>query len=183
MSKKTLLNLGLTGPISCGKGTAAEYLEKKYKFKSIKMSDFLRALARKEKVPPTRPNLENLQKKYPFGYIADRAVQKARDYNKKGFSVVVDGIRRPNQATAIKRGLKAKLILIGADQKVRFERAKRRRRKGFETTLKTFKTMEEKENKFFNMKKTFSMADYKVDNSKDKKPLQKQLDALIKKLR
>jgi len=178
--KKT--NLGVFGRAGCGKGIASEYLEKKYNYKIINLGNIVRALAKKEKLRPTRENLEKLQAKYSKRYHEDFVIEHALEKAKRNGAVILDGIRKPIQAKLAKQRLKARLILVDASPKVRFERMKLRRRAGFSKTLEEFKKVEAKENKIFRLDKTFSLADYKVDNSKDKKWLYHQLDKIIKKI-
>jgi len=177
-------NLGILGPAGSGKGIAAKYLAKKYGYTIISMGNIVRDLARKEHLSPKRENLEKLQakysKKYGKDFVIGKALEKAKNSKKP---VILDGIRKPIQAEKAKKELKAKLILINAKPEIRFERMKIRRRKDFPKTLKEFSKIEEKENKVFNLKKTFSMVDFKADNSNGKAYLFKQLDAIMKKIR
>ena len=180
-----MTNLGLMGPAGSGKGFAAKHIAKKYGYKIINLGDIVRSLARKEHVKPSRENLERLQakfsKKYGKDFVIGHALEKASAI--KG-PVLIDGIRKPIQAKLTKEKLKAKLILVDAEPEIRFERMKERRRKsGFSKTIGEFKKLEEKENKVFNLKKTFSMADYRVDNSNGEKYLFSQLDKIMEKLR
>ena len=62
--KNKLPTLGLMGKMGSGKGYASKYLAKKYGYKIIGMGNIVRAVARKERMKPTRENLESLQKKY-----------------------------------------------------------------------------------------------------------------------
>jgi len=174
-------NLGLMGPAGSGKGFAAKYIAKKYNYHIINLGNIVRSLARKEHVTPSRENLEKLQAKFSGKYGKDfvigHALEKAPAI--KG-NILIDGIRKPIQAKLAKQKLKAKLILVDAKPEIRFERMKERRRKsGFSKTIGEFKKLEERENKVFNLKKTFSMADYKVDNSNGEKYLFNQLDKIM----
>ena len=47
---KKRLFIGVTGTIASGKGTIADYIEKKYGLKQITMSNFLRHIDRKNVV-------------------------------------------------------------------------------------------------------------------------------------
>jgi len=177
-------NLGILGPAGSGKGIAADYISRKYHYKLINLGNIVRALARKEKIKPTRANLEKLQLKYSkiYGkdFVIGRALEKAKKINKP---VILDGIRKPVQARLAKQKLKAKLILVNADPRLRFERMKKRRRTGFARNLKEFLEQEKKEERFFNLKKTFSMVDYKADNSNGMRFLFKQIDEIMKKIK
>lgn len=175
-------NIGILGPAGGGKGTAAYFFVKKYKYKSITMSDTLRAIARKKKIKPTRKNLEKIQgdyrKRYGEGFVAEEALKKVKG-NKP---YILDGLRTNADLRLIKNRLKAKIILVNAPPEIRFRRLKKRKRTGFPKTIKDFKKMEANENKIFNLKKVFKNADYTVSNNKGKKELYTSLSKLIPRL-
>lgn len=176
-------NIGILGPAGSGKGTAADFFVKKHKYKSITMSDSLRAIARKKKIKPTRENLEKIQreyrKKYGEDFVARESLKKVKGKN----HYVLDGLRTLADIRLIKNKLKAKIILVTASPEARFQRLKKRKRTGFPKTIKDFKKMEAHENKIFNFKKVFKHADYKVSNSKNKKELYRSLSRLTLRLR
>ena len=177
-------NLGILGPAGSGKGIAARYIAKKYNYKIINLGNIVRALAKKEHFSPKRENLEKLQAKYSKKYGKDFVIGKALEKAKQSrMPVILDGIRKPIQAEKAKKELKATLILVDAKPEIRFERMKIRRRKDFPKTLKEFNRIEAKENKVFNLKRTFSMVDFRADNSNGKAYLFKQLDAIMHKIR
>ncbi len=176
-------NLGIFGPAGSGKDIASKYLAKKYNYYTINQGNIVRALARKEKIKPTRENLERLQEKYSKklgrDYVAFAVEKKLRSLRKPA---ILEGIRKPVQAREAKNKFGAKLILVDASPRIRFERMKKRRRSDFSKTFEDFLKVEGKEEKVFGLKKTFAYADFKVDNSKDKKHLFAQLDKVMKKI-
>ncbi len=176
-------NVGILGPAGSGKGTAAGFFSKKLKYKSITMSDVLRVIARKKKIPPTRANLEKIQseyrKKYGNDFVAKETIKKIKG---KG-PFVLDGLRTGADIKLIKKKMGAKIILVNAPPKIRFKRLKKRRRTGFPKTLKEFQKMEAREDKEFKFKQRFKSADYKVGNAKTKKELYLQLNKLLPKLK
>jgi|GEM_PF-493623 len=179
-----LPNIGILGPIGSGKGTAARYLTKKYKYKIINMGNIVRAIARKEHIKPIRKNLEKLQikysKKYGKDFVIGKAIEKANLSRKP---VILDGIRKPIQARLAKQKLKAKLILVDASPEIRFKRLKKRRRAGFSKTFQEFKKIDSAENKIFAFSKTKKYADYFIYNDKGERYLYKELSLLMKKLK
>ena len=176
-------NLGIFGPAGGGKGIASHYIAKKQGYNIINMGNIVRALARKERLKPTRENLEKLQakysKKYHHDFVIEHALEKALKSKKP---IIIDGIRKPIQAKMIKEKLNAKLILVTATPEIRFKRMEKRRRTGFARTIKEFNKSEANEDKVFNLKKTFSMADYKIDNSNGVKYFMNELNKVIKKV-
>jgi len=181
---KKLRNLGIYGPAGSGKGIASKYIAKKYGYNIINMGNIVRALARKEHITPTRENLEKLQAKYSKIYKQDFVIEHALEKAYKSKKpVIFDGIRKPIQARLAKEKMNAKLILVDAKPELRFERMKKRRRTGFAETIRDFKRSEANEDKVFNLKKTFSMADYKIDNSNGERYLLRQLDRIMRKIK
>jgi len=182
---KQKTTLGILGPAGSGKGFAARHIAKKYGYRIINMGNIVRALARREGIKPTRANLEKIGEKYAKIYGHDFVIEHAIEMAKKSAKpVIIDGIRKPIQAQLAKQRLGAKLILVDAKPEIRFDRMKERRRKsGFAKTFEEFKKTEKQEDKFFNLKKAFSMADYKVDNSNGDKYLFHQLDRILVKLK
>ena len=177
-------NLGILGPAGSGKGVAAKYIARKYGYNIISMGNIVRALARTEHIKPTRANLEKIGEKYSKVYgkdfVIEHAIEKAKAINKP---VILDGIRKPIQAQLAKQRLGAVLILVDATPEVRFERMKKRKRANFPKTLEIFKKEEKQEERFFNLKKTFSMADYILDNSElSERQLYSAMDKVVRRI-
>jgi dephospho-CoA kinase len=176
-------NLGIFGPAGGGKGIASKYLAKKFGYKIINLGNIVRALARKEHISPTRNNLEKLQAKYSKIYKEDFVIEHALEKAMKSKRpVILDGIRKPVQAKLAKEKLHVKLILVDANPELRFERMKKRRRTGFAKNLKEFIIQEKKEDRVFNLKKTFGMADYRIDNSRGMKYFMDRLNQIMDKI-
>jgi len=87
--------IGIVGKIGSGKDTAAEYLNKKYSFKSVNIGDLVRKEAKNKKLVPTRINLTRVSKEFTdkFGkdYWSKRAIKKIKSF--KGSKFVITGIR------------------------------------------------------------------------------------------
>ncbi|MBU2523055.1 MAG: AAA family ATPase [Nanoarchaeota archaeon] len=178
-----LPNLGIMGKMGSGKGFASKYLVKKYGYKVISMGNIVRAIAKKEKMKPTRENLEKLQKKYSNNgkdFVIERVIEKANSI--KG-PVILDGIRKPLQAKFAKEKLNAILIDVYAAPTIRFERMKKRRRANFPDSFKKFKESEKKEENVFHINKALKMADFKVNNDDGAKRLYMDLDSIMRRLK
>jgi dephospho-CoA kinase len=173
--------IGVIGSIGSGKDLVSRYLKKKYDFGIVHMGNIVRELTEKEKLPLTRENLRETQEKYHRKYGDDYVINIAMKKAKKYKNANITGIRTPTQAR-IPKQKGAKIILIEAKAKIRFQRAKKRRRTGFCKTLAGFKHQESEETKFFDLKKTYSYADFKVNNNGTKKQLFLQIDNIMKKL-
>jgi len=173
---------GVFGRIGSGKDSVSNYLVKKHFFYKIHMGNILRALARKAKIKITRENLQKLQekyhKKYGHDFLLNIALEKAKGSKKQ--RIVVPGIRTPEQAARFKKEKNAKLIFVDAKPEIRFERTKKRNRKGSAKTIDEFKKQEKQEEKYFKFDKILRYSDYKLNNNGTEKDLYKQIDKLIK---
>jgi len=177
--------IAIIGPIASGKGTAADFFVKKYKFKKITMSDFLRQEARRRKVHPTRIYFRKLQKelreKLGQNILVEMARKKISENPEKNF--VIDGLRDYREAKYAKKKFKLKIILIDADPSVRFRRQKERHRKGFSQTYIKFLHEDAVENAIFDFHKTKELADFKIFSDKGREYLHKELGKLKRKLK
>jgi dephospho-CoA kinase len=168
------------GGIGSGKDLVSRYLKKKYDFGFVHMGNIVRELTEKQGLRLTRKNLRETQEKYHKKYGDDYVIKIALKKTKKYKNATISGIRTPLQARVPKK-YGAKIILVQAKAELRFKRAKKRRRHGFAKNLVEFKKQEKEENKFFNFKKTFSYADYIINNNGTKKQLFMQIDKIMKK--
>jgi len=178
-----LRNLGIIGKMGSGKGYASKYLAKKYGYTIIGMGNIVRTVARKEKMKPTRENLEKLQKKYSkYGkdFVIEKLIEKIKSINGP---VILDGIRKPNQARFAKDRLNAVLIEVYTDPIIRFERMKVRGRAGSPKTFEEFKKVEAQEEKVFHINKALKMSKFKVNNDDGVKKFYSDLDKVMRKIK
>jgi dephospho-CoA kinase len=174
--------IAIIGAIASGKGTAADFFVKKYGFKKITMSDFLRQEARRRKVHPNRVYFRKLQNELRIKLGQNILVEMARQKIKEnpGRSFVIDGLRDYREAKYAKKKLKLKIILIDADAAVRFKRQKERHRNGFSQTYPEFLHEDAVENALFDFYKTKKLADFRIFSDAGKDSLYKQLGKLVK---
>jgi len=180
--KNKLPNLGVMGKMGSGKGYASKHLAKKYGYKIIGMGNIVRGIARKEGMKPTRENLESLQKKYSKNgkdFVIEKLIEKLRSVKGR---VILDGIRKPDQAKFAKEKLKAVLIEVYTDPKVRFERMKIRGRAGSPNTFEEFKKVEAMEEKVFHMNKALKFSKFRINNNDGVKRFYKDLDSVMKRI-
>ena len=184
---KTLF-LGFTGPNASGKGEAIKYLVEKHKFVCYSLSDILRSELKTRGLEINRDNLiaigNELREKQGPAVLAKMTVEKIKNMPQ----AIVDSIRNPFEIEELKNSLKDfKLIGITADIKIRYERAKKRKREGEnEITFEEFAAKEEKENSSQHtgqqLAKCFEMADVKIDNSGGLEELYKKIEKILKDL-
>lgn len=178
--------IGLMGFIGAGKDTVSDYLRDKYGYDVVIMGDVVREEFKKRGLPETREALQDLQKemvqKHGIEYWAKKTVERIKE--KKFEKVVINGIRRPVDASVPKKefGDDMITIIVNADTKIRFERLKKRARPGDPKTIAEFKAQEKREWKMFDFKKTLTYADYTIKNNGTVDELQKQIDKLVEKV-
>jgi len=164
-----MLVIGLTGENCAGKTTAVDHLSKKG-FYPLSLSDIIREELQAEGKAVTRENLiqkgNDLRENQGPAILAVRAKEKmTHDKN-----YVIDSIRNPAEVEELKRLDNFFLIYITADSRIRFERLKKRGREEDPKTFEAFQEiekleMENAEKTKQNLKKTFEMADKKIENN------------------
>ncbi len=176
--------IGLIGLIGSGKDLISDYLSSKYGYSVITMGDIVREIATKLGRTHERYDLQLTQKemteKYGMEYFPQQVVKKIREGNVE--KVVINGIRRPEDAIIPKRefGKDMLIIYVDVDPKIRFERMKLRKREGDPETFEDFKKQEENEFKFFRLEETINLADVTIDNNSTKEHVYEQIDKILK---
>jgi dCMP deaminase len=175
--------IGLTGENCAGKGTVAEYLQKKG-FYYLSLSDIIREEVTADGKELTRDNLikkgNELREKFGPSVLAKKTalkIQGDRNY-------VVDSIRNPSEVEELKKLGGFALIHVTAPPKVRFERMKDRMRESDPQTYEAFLEvekleMENKENTRQNISATTALSDRKLENAGDLKHLYESIDLLL----
>ena len=178
--------IGLVGPIGSGKDTVSDYISKKYAYKVIVMGDIVREIATELGRGHMRDDLQLTQReivaKYGMEYFAKRVVEKIR--TNKWENVIINGIRRPEDAAVPKRefGKDMVVALVDALPQIRFERLKARKRQGDPNTMEEFHRQEENEKKLFHWEETKKFVDDIIINNDGRfEHLYKNVDAFMKK--
>lgn len=177
---KNKILIGLIGTIGSGKTSISDYLSKKG-YKRVVMGDLVREITKKEGLKLNRTNLLLTQKKYRTKFGSDYFIKLAVKRVKNAEKGLIDGIRTPIDATEAKKA-GAIIVFIDANQRLRFERMKKRARIGFSKTFDEFKKEQKMEFKMLNFKKTLKYADYKLMNNGTKKEFLKKIGQLVKKI-
>lgn len=175
--------IGLTGKNGSGKGEVARFLKER-SFEYHSLSDVLRGELKKQKKPLTRDNLiavgNKLRETYGPDILAKRILEKVdadRNY-------VIDSIRHPAEAQALKTRDRFALLNITALPKVRFDRLKKRKRENDPKTFKDFLKLERIEAKSGvksdqQLDQTLKLADYEIDNSSSLEKLHKEIAKIV----
>ncbi len=163
--------IGLTGENCAGKGSVAEYLQKKG-FYFYSLSDVIREDLAAGGTPITRDALISkgnaLREAKGPAVLAERTLAKLQDDR----NYVIDSFRNPFEVEAFKRTKNFFLFYVTAPAEVRFERMKRRGRESDPQTLEAFKVIEEKERKSAsatnqNLEACQNLCDRRVSNGAD----------------
>jgi len=175
--------IGLTGKNGSGKGEVARFLKERG-FEYHSLSDVLRDELKKKKKPLTRDNLiaagNQLRQAYGPDILAKRILEKIeldRNY-------VIDSIRHPAEAKALKVRDPFALLNVTASPKVRFARLKKRKRENDPKTFKNFLKLERVEAKSGigsnqQLDQTLKLADYTLNNSSSLEALHKAIAKLV----
>lgn len=176
--------LGLTGENCAGKGTVAEYLQKKgFYFHSL--SDVIREELASKGKEITRGNLISegnaLREKFGPSILAEKTLAKLE----KDRNYVVDSFRNTDEVKAFKQKQKNFfLFYVTAPAELRFERMKKRGRESDPNTLDAFLTIEEKERASTsstnqNLEACKALADKTITNEADFSALHDSVDKAL----
>ncbi len=179
------LILGITGTLSAGKDTMADYLEKKG-FTHYSLSAELRRIMTKQGLGISIPELtaygNNLRKEHGDGYLVKEIS------NKLIGDVIVRSIRQPGEAEALKSLGNFYLIFLDADIEERFRRLQKRNRGDDVGTLEEFKAIEDKQKTgkakgAMNLEACRDMSDFQINNQGTFDELYQQIEDILAKIK
>jgi dephospho-CoA kinase len=181
-NRSEFMIFGVTGFNASGKGEFCNYLAGKG-FVVYSLSDIIREELRNEGIEITRDALiakgNELRQKFGSSVLAKRTMEKFEP----GKNYVVDSIRNPGEVEMLRRNKDFKLVFLDAPLKVRYERAKARKREKDAISFEDFKRLEEKEMNSSNsagqqLIKCREMADLVIVNDSSLKAFQKKIDKI-----
>lgn len=175
--------IGLTGKNGSGKGEVARFLKER-SFEYHSLSDVLRDELKKQKKPLTRNNLIAVGNKLRETYGPDILAKRILEKIEMDRNYVIDSIRHPAEAQALKIRDRFALLNITASPKVRFNRLKKRMREKDPKTFKDFLKLERVEAKSEvksnqQLDQTLKLADYEIDNSSSLEKLHKEIAKIV----
>jgi len=182
MDKKII---GITGLLSSGKGTAAEYLVKKYGAVSFRFSTMLRDVLDRLYIEQSRANLSHISTVLRQQFGDDLLSQVlAHDAERAEHSlIVIEGIRRDMDIVYLKNLPGFILVSIIADEKVRYQRLIGRGENSDDAskTWEQFLTDHTLETEV-SIPAVMEQASVHIDNKGSHGELQRQLDSLMTKI-
>lgn len=159
--------IGLTGENCSGKGTVADYLQKRG-FYYVSLSDVIREELTKEGKSVTRDNLikkgNELRETLGANILAKRVIEKLEKDKDRNY--VIDSIRNPFEAEELKKFSGFTLIYVSAIPEIRFSRMKMRGRESDPKDYKEFVKLEQLEAKGAQIKHQHLDATAKLANMK-----------------
>ena len=176
--------IGLTGKFAAGKGAVADIL-KSMGFVYHSLSDILREALAEQGRPESRDSLREignaLRREGGPGALAERLAGRLRGGD---VDHIVDSIRNPAEVDVLARCSGFTLVLVDADQRVRYERLSTRGRPGDEVSWETFvsqevREMESEDPTRQQLRATMERANYTLDNSADLDTLRAEVMRLI----
>jgi len=172
----------IAGLIGSGKDEVAKYISDKYGYEIIDYANILREIVRNEGLEVTRENLQNTRLKYGNTFLAEIVIKKIKESEKQ--KIILTPMRRSEDYLIPKKefGSNMQMILVEVSAKVRFKRLSKRGRENDPKDFTTFKKQEKREFEIFNFKKTFSYADFKVNNNGNMNQLRIKIDDVMKKI-
>lgn len=178
--------IGLTGKNGSGKGVVADFL-KTSGFTYYSLSDVIRAEIQKSGDMITREKLIAMGRKLREdggpAALAELILVKL-DIDK---NYIVDSIRNPAEVKALKKCPGFSLLNIDAEQKIRFERIKKRARENDPTEFTEFVRLENEELTNQNpaaqqLIETAKLADYTLTNNDSVRELENQIKKTLQEI-
>jgi len=177
--------IGLTGPNGSGKGVVSDFLKQRG-FIYTSLSDVLRDELKSRGSEITRENLihvgNELRSKHGPKVLAEKIIQRL-DHDK---NYIVDSIRNPEEAKALKTRCDFILALVDAPLETRFKRVRDRARENDPQTFEEFVRFEHAERSSQNpanqqLDMTGSLADVILINDDSLDKLHDQIVQILKK--
>lgn len=178
-----MIILGLIGEQGSGKGTVAEYLVKKHKAKSFRLSKILDDILQRLYIPNERKNqialVTALRSAFGEALLAPVLAHDISAEKKK--VSVVDGLRMPKELEVFEKIPGFYLIYITAPIKQRYEQVIHRGEKANEESLTfaEFKRTEQKAVTEIHIRNMALRADFKMVNDGTKKDLYRKVDEVL----
>lgn len=154
----------VVGAKCSGKTTFSDYMANYESVRVYEASTVLRGIGQEAGVIPSNSD-EALDFLSEIGW--DSVARKIADYIDKDDARlnVVTGLRTPEELLFLKRRFPlARVVLIDADQRIRFERHIRRARDGDLTTIKSFAAEDEKQRRFGTLRLATDIAEITIIN-------------------
>lgn len=179
--------IGITGTLGAGKGTIVEYLQKKG-FKHYSVRAYLTEEIQRRGLPINRDNMvavgNDLREKNSPSYIIEQLYGIAE---KEGGNCVIESVRTPGEADALKKKGEFYLLAVDAKPQTRYDRIIKRQSATDQVSFEEFIANEQREmsspdpNKQ-NISKCMAMSDFLLKNDGAFEDLYRQVDEVLEKI-
>lgn len=173
--------IGVCGTTASGKDTVGAYIAEKLDIPIFECSKPVIEETKKRGLPLKREEImkvgSELAARIGPGFPVGIFLKEIKDFG------VITSIRAPVNVDYLRKNSKLILIAVDANSKLRFQRAKERKKLDDNASLGDFEGLEEKEAILgqMNVRKCMQMADYKIDNNSDIESLGKKVDGILMK--
>ena len=176
--------IAITGLIGSGKDSVAEYIIEKHGYQQIDFGNIAREFTKKTGREVTRKNIQKTRKELNVTHGKDIFSKEVINIIKKNNwqKIIITGFRHLEDLELIKEEFGNNLIFLSikTDEKIRFERLKKRSSPRDPSTLKEFQEQERNEEEIFDIKELMMMVNFIIDNSGTKEELHNKIDVFMK---
>jgi dephospho-CoA kinase len=175
-----MLVIGIVGRKGSGKNELVNHLHARCGLPSLSLGGFVRNIALREGIRPTRANLFAISQRYFAMHGRDHFVAKAiQEIEREQLeAVVISGIRSPEEVTFLRERFGDAFLLVHiqvTDLRTRFERTQERGDPRDVTDYATFLLHDQTEEQLFSLTQTIDCADIRIDNSGTLHELHRQI--------
>jgi len=174
--------IGIVGLIGSGKDTAAEYIAKKYNYLIISYRDVIAEIMQRIGLETNRENMQRFAReardKHGEDVFAKKVLEKIKKSKNK--KIIVKEMRTEGDLLTIRRNLGSFFVIeVFAEEKLRYERLKKRKRLGDPKNFEEFLIQQKREEEL-GYTKSLEYADYCLENNGSLKELYEKIDKLMR---
>ncbi|MBI4135916.1 AAA family ATPase [Candidatus Uhrbacteria bacterium] len=180
--------IGITGTLGAGKGTIVEHLGKKG-FKHYSVRAYITEEIERRGLPVNRDHMvavgNDLRAKNSPSYIVEQLYERAQ---KAGGNCVIESIRTPGEAEALKKKGVFYLFAVDAKPETRYQRIIARKSATDNVSFKEFLQNEKREMHSTdpnrqNLGKCIEMSDFQITNNGTFQELYQSVDKILEKIK
>lgn len=171
--------MGISGLPGSGKGLVSDMATARGAM-IVNMGDIIRQEAKK-RGETTKETSQNLRREHGEYIVAELTIKEIKRIIAEGFesSIIVDGIRSPYEVNLFKESFEDFIVIsVFANQKLRFERIKSRKRDDDTTDFNTFVERDQRE-LGFGIGDVISLSEKIIINESDLESYEKEINKFL----
>lgn len=171
--------MGISGLPGSGKGLVSDMATARGAI-IVSMGDIIRQEAKK-RGETTKETSQNLRREHGEYIVAELTIKEIKTIIAEGFesSIIVDGIRSPYEVNLFKESFEDFIVIsVFANQKLRFERIKSRKRDDDTTDFNTFVERDQRE-LGFGIGDVISLSEKIIINESDLESYEKEINKFL----